>query len=101
VDSERYDGKPLLRLLELYVLWATDTLSDEDEERLFALAPSLAESFGGDGSWQSALATAMHFPADMPRMINESWVKNVALAAGSELAPQQFAEKFVDAHFAG
>jgi hypothetical protein len=103
MDSGRYEGKPLLRLLELYVLWASDTLSDDDEARLFAMAPKLSEAFGGDGSWQSAIATAMQFPANMPQLIAENWAKNRALAQaeGVDLLPQRFAETFVDANFAG
>ena len=103
MDTARYEGKPLLRLLELYVLWASDKLSDEDEARIFAMAPKLSETFGGDGSWQSAIATAMQFPANMPQLIAENWTKNRALAEaeGVDLLPQQFAESFVDTNFAG
>jgi hypothetical protein len=103
MDTTRYDGKPLLRLLELYVLWASDTLSDELEARVFAMAPKLWETFGGDGSWQSAIATAMQFPANMPQLIAANWTKNRALAEaeGVDLLPQKFAESFVDTNFTG
>ena len=30
-ECDRYAGKPMLRLLELYVLWSIDQLSDESE----------------------------------------------------------------------
>jgi hypothetical protein len=102
LDTQRYEGKPLVRLLELYVLWATDTLSDEVEAKLYAMAPKLWETFGGDGSWQSAISTAMEFPPDMPGLIVENWKRNCAIAAANraELLPQKFAETFVDANFA-
>ena len=69
---------------------------------LLSMAPRLGQMFGGDGTWQGALGAAMHMPADMPRLISENWEKNLAVAAGNEgeLAPQRFAEMFVDANFA-
>jgi hypothetical protein len=95
---DRYAGKPLLRLLELYVLWALSRITQEDEGRLQAMAPKLTSLYGGDGSWQSALATAMHMPENMADLIREMWAKNqgIATANGVELLPQQFAEMFVD-----
>jgi hypothetical protein len=90
----------LLRLLELYVIWALGQLSDEDAARLQAMAPKLTDLYGGDGSWQDALATTMELPGNMPELIRETWVKNQGIAAanGVELGSQQFAEMFVDSN---
>lgn len=97
-EIDRYAGKPLLRLLELYVLWALGRLAQKDEVSLQAMAPKLTGLYGGDGSWQSALATVMHMPEHMPDLVREMWAKNqdIATANGVELLPQQFAEMFVD-----
>ena len=102
VNPERYAGKPLLRLLELYVIWALGQLSDEDSARLLAMAPKLTDTFGGDGTWQDALATSMHMPGNMPDLIRDMWAKNqgIATANGVELRPQEFAEMFVDSNLA-
>ena len=45
----RYEGKPLLRLLELYVLKAIGELSQESEDSLKAMGPKLQAIYGGDG----------------------------------------------------
>ncbi len=97
-DPKRYAGKPMLRLLELYVLWSLDDLSEDDVSRLQAMAPKLTSTFGGDGTWHSAIATTMEFPENMPELIHEMWIKNQQIAAANnvELPTQQFAEMFVD-----
>jgi hypothetical protein len=48
-DPERYVGKPMLRLLELYVLWSVDHLSENDASRLQAMAPKLTGTFAATG----------------------------------------------------
>jgi hypothetical protein len=100
VNSERYAGKPLLAVLEAYVLWSIDELPLAKADGLNAMAPKLAELFGGNGTWQSAVETTMELPANMPQLIQERWRHNLGIAAqaGVELAPQQFAEMFVDAN---
>ena len=99
-DPARYDGKPLLRLLELYVLWSLGQLSEDDASRLEAMAPKLTETFGGDGTWQNALANTMQMPPNMPELVRDMWVKNeeIANANGVELRPEQFAQMFVDSN---
>lgn len=88
----------MLRLLESYVLWAIDELPIEQIPRLTAMAPRLAQMFGGDGSWQSAIATTMELPETMPDLIRERWRHNTAIALENDvtLSPQMFAEMFVD-----
>ena len=100
--ADRYSGKPLLLLLELYVLWAIDELSDFHAARLEEMTLRLTKAFGGDGSWQDAIAQAMDLPPEMAELIRERWDRNQAIAAGrdEELTPQAFAEMFIDANFA-
>jgi hypothetical protein len=64
------------------------------------MAPKLTTLFGGDGTWQSAIAASVELPANMPQLIQERWRHNSGIAAtnGVELPPQQFAEMFVDAN---
>jgi hypothetical protein len=103
VDTNRYKGKPMLRLLELYVLWAIGELTSDDDARLEAMAPKLQQTLGGDGTWQGALASTMHFPATMPEAIRDLWERNsgIAKANGERLDSQRFAEMFVDANLIG
>jgi hypothetical protein len=44
----------------------------------------------------------MKMPREMPELIRANWDKNRSIAAGNKvtLAPQSFAEMFVDSNFA-
>lgn len=101
-SNPRYDGKPLLRLLELYVLRVLDELPLKERQTLDKMAPKLQAIYGGNGEWHEAVAAAVHMPADMPLTIRDMWLKNleIARANGVSLHPQMFAEMFVDENFA-
>lgn len=100
--TPRYDGKPLLRLLELYVLDVIGELERGEQDRLRAMAPKLHAIYGGGGRWEDAVAAAVHMPPEMPVAIRDMWAKNleVARANGMTLPPQRFAEMFVDENLA-
>jgi hypothetical protein len=98
-DNLRYEGKPLLRLLELYVLKAIDALPLVDQDVLNRMAPKLQAAFGGGAQWHEAVAASVRMPAEMPRLIREMWEKNLEIARANNvpaLTPQKFAELFVD-----
>lgn len=101
-NNPRYDGKPLLRLLELYVLRAIDELPPAERQTLERMAPKLQAIYGGNGEWHEAVAAAVHMPADMPTTIRDMWVRNREIARGNDvdLHPQTFAEMFVDKNLA-
>jgi len=101
MDGDRYSGKPLLRMLELYVLWAIDALDAADSVRLRRVTPKLVEIWGGDGSWHGAIASVMEFPPDMAASIRAIWElrRSAAAERHEPLTPQDFAEMFVDANF--
>ncbi|RWC58877.1 hypothetical protein [Mesorhizobium sp.] len=100
--NPRYDGQPLLRLLDVYVLWAIGELSQVSEDGLKNMAPKLQSIYGGDGQWHDAIAQAMHMPEGMPAAIRDMWARNLKIARDNNvtLTPQQFAEMFVDNNFA-
>ena len=99
MSDNRYDGKPLLRLLELYILNAIDELPLPEQEGLNRLAPKLQAVYGGKGQWYEAIEKAVRMPADMPQVIRDMWAKNLEIARANNvppLTPQKFAEMFVD-----
>jgi hypothetical protein len=98
----RYDGKPLLRLLECYVLWSIGSLPEKESAALEQMTPQLREIYGADGAWHEVIAAAVELPPDMPELVKKTWDRNAALARsrGATLTPQQFAELFVDANLA-
>jgi hypothetical protein len=98
---QRYAGKPFLRILECYVLWAAGELAAEDERKLVAMTPKLRETFSRQGSWQEIVAGEMEFPPDLPQQINALWVQNQQRAknANVDLPAEDFARMFVDQNF--
>jgi hypothetical protein len=101
VTDPRYDGKPLLKLLELYVLKAIGELSQDDEDRLNAMASKLQATFGGGGQWHEAIESAVRMDADTPQQLRDMWTRNLETARvhGVKLTPQQFAEMVADENF--
>ena len=100
-SNSRYDGKPLLKLLELYVLKAIGELPRNDEDLLNAMAPKLRAISGGGGQWHEAIESAVHMDADTPQQLRDMWARNLetARAHGLKLTPQQFAEMVADENF--
>jgi len=99
MSDNRYEGKPLLRLLELYVLHTLGELPATERETLTRLAPKLQTVYGGNGAWHEAVAAAVHMQAEMPQFIRDMWEKNLEIARTNNvpaLTPQKFAEMFVD-----
>jgi hypothetical protein len=100
--QQRYAGKPLVRLLDAYVLWVIGALPAEQESLLVQMTPKLQQTWNrSEQHWHEVLAGQMQFPATMPAAIREMWQKNQAIAASSRgtLTPVDFAYMFVDQNF--
>lgn len=97
-ENPRYDGKALLRLIELYVIDAVGALTPEQGKNLDAMGPKLCETFGATGDWRAAIAKAMEFPETLPNAIRQLWDKNqeIAKQQGASLSAEDFAMMFVD-----
>jgi hypothetical protein len=100
-EASRYQGKPLLRLLECFVLKAINELDPSDAAKLSKMEPKLTQVYNVQGTWDQIIATVMNLPVDAPSHINELWIKNQGVAKNKriDLLPQQFAEMFVDDNF--
>ncbi len=98
--NPRYDGKPLLRLVELYVIDAVGALTPEQAKNLDAMTPKLCQLYCITGDWRAAIGKAMAFPETMPHSIREMWSRNQHLAKekGASLTAEAFAVMFVDAN---
>lgn len=103
VPNPRYDGKPLLRLLELYVLWALDCLAEKDAKTLEKITPNLQSTYKRPGEWHEIIRSVMELPPNMPTLIQDMWQKNSEIARrnNATLTPQKFAEMFVDDNLIG
>jgi hypothetical protein len=98
--NPRYQGKPLLRLIELYVIDAIGALTPDDAKSLDAMTPKLSQIYGTTGDWRAAIAKGMAFPETMPEEIRKVWARNQEIARTNEatLTPEAFAVMFVDAN---
>jgi hypothetical protein len=99
--TSRYEGKPMLRLLECYVLWAIDELDASQQSMLYEMTQKLQLTYGLQGQWQEIIVSVMELPSNMSDLIRGMWKKNQAIAQkkGLPLSPQQFAEMLVDQNF--
>jgi hypothetical protein len=99
--NPRYDGKPLLRLIELFAIDAIGELQPQDAANLEAMTPKLQQLYRTTGDWRAAISAAMAFPDSMPEAIRSMWAKNqqIAIQNGTTLSAEEFAVMFVDSNF--
>ncbi|WP_188054596.1 MULTISPECIES: hypothetical protein [unclassified Sphingosinithalassobacter] len=100
--TDRYEGKPFLKLLDSYVLDAIDALDTTAEAALTAIEPQLRDSYGVQGSWREIVVREMQFPEGMQGAIREVWEKGrvrFVQTVGKEPDPVEFARTFVDTNF--
>ena len=98
-EPDRYRGRPLLIVLENYVLAAIGVLPADAEQRLTQLVKSV---FGGDDDWKRTVRQQLELDGDIDGSFRELWDRNRAIAKqnGIELHPVQFAKMVVDTNFA-
>lgn len=100
--QKRYDGKPLVRLLDAYVLWSIGMLPPEQDALFQQMTPKLRQVWNRQGErWYDVVASEMGFPETMPASIRAIWEKNQAIAEvnNTTLSPTDFAYMFVDQNF--
>ena len=98
--QERYAGRPLLILLENYVLACIGALSAEDMARVGDLA---LRGFGAppEADWMEVLRTQLDLGPGICESIRARWQAGVARleTAGETPDPVAFARGIVDANF--
>jgi hypothetical protein len=100
--NTRYDGKPLLRLVDSYVLDAIGHLPPEVDAKMTEMEPRFRATFAATGSWREMVEEQMKFPEGMQGAIRELWAKGrvkFLVAQGQEPDPAEFTMQFVDTHF--
>lgn len=101
INTQRYAGKPLLRILECYVLAQIGELGSKEQASLEAMTPRLGQIFGATGTWQEIVEQGMDMKPKLREKIVELWrdYTSQAKQAHEEPSPQTFAEHFADANF--
>lgn len=100
--SDRYEGKPFLKLLDCYVLSAIGHLDKPTEKWLDEAEPYFRDTFGAEGSWREIVEQRMQFPKNMEAAIAETWQTGgikYRQGKGEEPHPVNFTHIFVDTNF--
>jgi hypothetical protein len=97
--SDRYNGKPLLILLENYVLDCIDCLPPE---KIPGLTNVVQQVYGGGPDWKATLRSVLHLEVGLDESLRQLWLHNQNLARqnNEKLLPEDFARMVVDQNFA-
>jgi hypothetical protein len=98
-EPERYRGRPLLAILEAYVL---DCIGALEPEKLASVALIVQRVFGGGSDWRATIRSHLHLADGVDESIRSMWVRNQDIAVREKVAlhPVQFAKMFVDQNWA-
>ena len=98
-EPERYKGRPLLIVIENYVLSCIGHLPPESDARMQAIVHRM---WPGPGDWKQQLRAGLRLEDSMDSRIRALWDRNLEIARvrGEELHPVQFAKMFADQNFA-
>jgi hypothetical protein len=98
-EPERYEGRPLLIVLEHYVLAVIGQLGPEKSHAMMGVVQKV---FGGGDDWKTTVRQRLGLTDAFDAEVLTLWRKNRHLAAqgGVELHPVQFAKMFADENFA-
>ncbi len=91
----RYDGRPLLILLENYVLAAIGHLTPDKAKLNASITQRI---FGGGEDWRATLRDVLHLEASTDDEMRSLWAAAQQQAPGP--APEEFARRMTDENFA-
>ncbi|WP_116812348.1 hypothetical protein [Steroidobacter cummioxidans] len=96
--ADRYAGKPLLRLVDSFVLNCIGELDASSEAKLREMEPKLQQIYNCPGTWEEIIMAQLHFSPDIRNAIRDLWLKNQEIARQQNvtLTPMQFVEMFVE-----
>lgn len=98
-NQGRYEGKPLLRLMDSYVLDAIGVLDEEYAATLREQTPKLAKALGVQAtSWQEVVEKSMDMPTDSSETLIRAWntYQREYREHDSDPDPLEFAHLMVD-----
>lgn len=97
--EDRYRGRPLVLVLENYVLAAIGELPPDKH---VAMGRVVRRVFGGGGDWMATVRQKLQITRGLEGNIRTLWSQNrkLAEAKGAELLPDEFARLVVEENFA-
>ena len=98
-DADRYRDRPLLIVLESYVLECIGELAPAKQQAARALVQGV---FGGGDDWRATMRQQLQLSAAFDEQIGSEWLRRRTRAreSGQDLPPMRFARWIVDRHFA-
>jgi hypothetical protein len=99
LNTDRYAGRPLLILLENYVLSCIGHLSSDKEAGLLSVTRRV---YGGGDDWKATLRSTLQLGDSLDESLRQMWTTNQERAkqANVTLTPEDFARMIVDQNFA-
>ena len=99
VEPERYAGRPLLVVLENYVL---DCIGELPPDKQAAVRSIVQRVWGGGDDWKATVRGQLHLEASMDESLRGMWSRNQERAKqnNQQLHPVQLAKMVVDQNFA-
>lgn len=99
LEPDRYVGRPLLIVLENYVLDCVGELPIEKQANIRAMIQKI---WGGGDDWRATVRAQLRLEPTMDDTLRGMWSRNQELAKqhNQPLHPIQFAKMIVDTNFA-
>jgi len=98
-DASYYAGRPMLMMMEAYVL---DCIGHLPVERRRVAAEIVQKVWGGGDDWKATIRGATGLQDGIDEFFRATWDRNTekARATNVSLSPQQYARMVVDTNFA-
>ena len=90
---ERYQGKPLLVILENYILAAINELS---AEKIRSMSEVIQQAWGGDADWMATIRGKLGLPDTTEDTLREIWDRNKGAISAEDFARQVVDENYRD-----
>jgi hypothetical protein len=99
LEPERYEGRPLILILDNYVLDCIGELASNKQALITTL---VQKAFGGGPDWKKTVREVLQLSESIEENIRSLWTQNreIAVQNKAELHPVQFAKMIVDDNFA-
>jgi hypothetical protein len=99
LEPDRYEGRPLILILDNYVL---DCIGELPSDKKALITTIVQKAFGGGSDWKKTVRGLLQLSDSIEDNIRSLWTENKKIAAqnNSELHPVQFAKMIVDDNFA-
>lgn len=97
-EPQRYAGRPLLKVLECYILDSIGALSVEHQTGMRAIVQRI---WAGGDDWKATVRAHLELDATLDEGLRQMWLRNQEIARGNgrSIHPVQFAKMVADQNF--